>query len=100
MYFLNSACCQRYAESPRAVCVPAAGETVTPQPRVPKGQRGASPVGGGGLADVLRHQPRQAGAVGLSCPFLRSASPDHSSVKVLGTNLPAAECPGGWDRLS
>lgn len=45
MYFLDSACrsCQRYAEGPRAVCVPAAGETATPQRWVPSGRRGASP---------------------------------------------------------
>lgn len=29
--------------------------------------------------------------MGLSCPFLRSSARDHSLVKVLGTDLAAAE---------
>ena len=45
MYFLDSAChsCQHYAEGPQAVCVPAAGETATPQRWVPSGRCRASP---------------------------------------------------------
>lgn len=39
--------------------------------------------------------PGRAGVVGLSCPFLVSSARDHSSVKVLGTDLPAAECRRG-----